>query len=130
MLNAKIFGAYDVRGIYPSELDEEGAHAIGQAFVEVFKPKRIAVGHDMRVSSPAMAEAATLGASEAERSVARANQRVVDDWLEAIMRNRQPICSGYAGLKALEMALAVFAAGLSRGRVELPLKARNHPLAL
>ena len=58
------------------------------------------------------------------------NQRVVDDWLEAIAQNREPTCSGYAGMKALEMALAVFAAGLSRGRVELPLKARNHPLAL
>ena len=65
MLDPKVFKAYDVRGIYPSELDEEGAYAIGRAFVEVFEPKRIAVGHDMRVSSPSMAEAVIRGASEA-----------------------------------------------------------------
>ncbi|MGZ4308406.1 MAG: phosphomannomutase/phosphoglucomutase, partial [Gaiellaceae bacterium] len=69
MLDPKVFKAYDVRGIYPSELDEEGAQAIGRAFVEVFEPKRIAVGHDMRLSSPAMTEAAIRGASEAGADV-------------------------------------------------------------
>ena len=69
MLDPKVFKAYDVRGIYPSELDEEGAYAIGRAFVEVFEPKRIAVGHDMRVSSPSMAEAVIRGASEAGADV-------------------------------------------------------------
>jgi phosphomannomutase len=64
VLEPKVFKAYDVRGIYPSELDEEGAYAIGRAFVEVFEPKRIAVGHDMRVSSPSMTEAVIRGASE------------------------------------------------------------------
>ena len=57
MLDPKVFKAYDVRGIYPEQLDEEGAHAIGRAYVEEFEPKRIAVGHDMRLSSPSMAEA-------------------------------------------------------------------------
>ena len=69
MLDPKVFKAYDVRGIYGSELDEEGARAIGRAFVEVFGPKRIAVGHDMRVSSPSMAEAAIAGAAEAGADV-------------------------------------------------------------
>jgi phosphomannomutase len=69
MLNPKAFKAYDVRGIYPSDLDEDGAWAIGRAFVEVFKPKRIAVGHDMRVSSPSMAEALIAGASGAGADV-------------------------------------------------------------
>ena len=69
MLDPKAFKAYDVRGIYPSELDEEGAYAIGRAFVDVFEPERIAVGHDMRVSSPAMAEAVTRGAAEAGAEV-------------------------------------------------------------
>jgi phosphomannomutase len=69
VLDPHVFKAYDVRGIYPSELDEEGAHAIGRAFVEVFEPKRIAVGHDMRVSSPSMAEAVIRGASEAGAEV-------------------------------------------------------------
>jgi phosphomannomutase len=65
VLEPKVFKAYDVRGIYPNELDEEGAYAIGRAFVEHFQPKRIAVGHDMRLSSPAMAAAAIRGAVDA-----------------------------------------------------------------
>jgi phosphomannomutase len=62
VLDPKVFKAYDVRGIYPSELDEEGAYAIGRAYVEHFQPKRIAVGRDMRLSSPAMAVATIRGA--------------------------------------------------------------------
>jgi len=69
VLDPKVFKAYDVRGLYGSELDEEGARAIGRAFVEVFGPKRIAVGHDMRLSSPSMAEAAIAGAAEAGADV-------------------------------------------------------------
>jgi phosphomannomutase len=62
VLDPKVFKAYDVRGIYPSELDEEGAYAIGRAYVEEFEPRTIAVGRDVRLSSPAMAAAATRGA--------------------------------------------------------------------
>jgi phosphomannomutase len=69
VLDPRVFKAYDVRGIYPSELDEEGAHAIGRAFVEIFEPARIAVAHDMRVSSPSMAGAVIRGASEAGAEV-------------------------------------------------------------
>jgi phosphomannomutase len=68
-LDPKVFKAYDVRGVYPSELDEEGAYAIGRAYVEVFEPKRIAVGRDMRVSSPSMAEALMRGAADAGSEV-------------------------------------------------------------
>jgi phosphomannomutase len=64
-LDPKVFKAYDVRGLYPSELDEEGAYAIGRAYGEHFEPKRIAVGRDMRLSSPSMAEAAMHGAADA-----------------------------------------------------------------
>jgi phosphomannomutase len=63
-LDPKAFKAYDVRGIYPSELDEAGAYAIGRAYVEQFEPKAIAVGHDARVSSPSMARAVIQGAAE------------------------------------------------------------------
>jgi len=64
VLDPKVFKAYDVRGIYPDELDEEGAYAIARAYVEQFEPRRIAVGHDMRLSSPSMTEAAVRGAAE------------------------------------------------------------------
>jgi phosphomannomutase len=69
MLDAKVFKAYDVRGIYPAELDEDGAYAIGRAYVEHFEPRSIAVGRDMRLSSPSMAEAAMRGASDGGASV-------------------------------------------------------------
>jgi phosphomannomutase len=69
VLDPKVFKAYDVRGIYPSELDEEGAYAIGRAYVEQFEPRRIAIGHDMRVSSPAIADAVTDGAADAGADV-------------------------------------------------------------
>jgi phosphomannomutase len=64
VLDPKAFKAYDVRGIYPSELDEEGAYAVGRAFVEQFSPKTIAVGRDMRLSAPSMAAAVREGAAD------------------------------------------------------------------
>ncbi len=64
-LDPTVFKAYDVRGIYPEELDEDGAYRVGRAYGEVFEPRRIAVGRDMRVSSPAMAEAVRRGAADA-----------------------------------------------------------------
>jgi phosphomannomutase len=65
VLDPKVFKAYDIRGIYPAELDEEGAYAVGRAYVEQFGPRQIAVGRDMRLSSPAMAAALTRGAVDA-----------------------------------------------------------------
>jgi phosphomannomutase len=64
-LDPKVFKAYDIRGIYPAELDEEGARAIGRAYAEQFEPRTIAVGRDMRLSSPAMQDAFVRGATEA-----------------------------------------------------------------
>jgi len=69
VLDSRVFKAYDVRGIYPTEVDEDGARAIGRAYVEHFEPKRIAVGRDMRVSSPSMAEAVMEGAVSAGADV-------------------------------------------------------------
>ena len=70
MLDSKAFKAYDVRGIYPSELDEEGARAIGRAYVEQFEPRLIAVGRDTRLSSPSMARALIEGALDGGADVA------------------------------------------------------------
>jgi phosphomannomutase len=69
VLDPKVFKAYDVRGIYPDELDEEGAYAVGRAYVDEFEPRRIAVGRDMRLSSPSMSEAVMRGAAEAGADV-------------------------------------------------------------
>ena len=69
MLDPKAFKAYDVRGIYPDELDEQGAYAIGRAYVEQFEPKRIAVGRDMRLSGPSMQAEVMRGAADAGAEV-------------------------------------------------------------
>jgi phosphomannomutase len=62
-LNPDIFKAYDVRGTYPDQIDEKGARAIGAAFVAYLKAERIAVGRDMRLSSPSLAHAFIEGAT-------------------------------------------------------------------
>ena len=69
MLDPRIFKAYDVRGVHPTELDEEGAYAIGRAYVEHFEPRTVAVGRDMRLSSPAMAAATMDGAADGGAAV-------------------------------------------------------------
>jgi phosphomannomutase len=61
-MNPHIFKAYDVRGLYPAELDEQIFHEIGRAFVAFLKAKRIGVGRDMRLSSPGLAAAFIAGA--------------------------------------------------------------------
>jgi phosphomannomutase len=62
-INTEIFKAYDVRGTYPAELSEETARQIGAGFVTYLKARRIAVGRDMRLSSPALAAAFIDGAT-------------------------------------------------------------------
>ena len=69
MLDPKVFKAYDVRGIYPDELDEAGAYAIGRAYVDEFEPRAIAVGRDMRLSSPSIAEAVMRGVADSGADV-------------------------------------------------------------
>ncbi|GII00907.1 phosphomannomutase/phosphoglucomutase [Planobispora takensis] len=60
---AKIFKAYDVRGVVPGELDEETAEAVGAAFVEVTGADRLVTAHDMRTSSGPLAAAFARGAT-------------------------------------------------------------------
>jgi phosphomannomutase len=61
-INPSIFKAYDVRGLYPQEVNEDAARLIGRGFVAYLKARRIAVSRDMRLSSPSMAAAFIEGA--------------------------------------------------------------------
>src|SRR5215203_4489723 len=61
-INSSIFKAYDVRGLYPQEVNEDAARLIGRAFVAYLNAGRIAVSRDMRLSSPSMAAAFIEGA--------------------------------------------------------------------
>jgi phosphomannomutase len=54
-IDTSIFKAYDIRGLYPSQIDREVARRIGRAFIDYLGARRIAVGHDMRASSPEIA---------------------------------------------------------------------------
>src|SRR5258706_13583734 len=57
-----VFKAYDIRGKYPSEIDEALAERLGGALVRFLKARRIAVGRDVRLSAPAIAAAVAKGA--------------------------------------------------------------------
>lgn len=51
-MNWEVFRAYDIRGIYPTDIDEEAYYRIAKAYVYLFKPKTMVVGMDARSSSP------------------------------------------------------------------------------
>ena len=60
---AKIFKAYDIRGIVPDELDERVAESVGGAFVRLTGARSVVTVHDMRTSSGPLAEAFGRGAA-------------------------------------------------------------------
>jgi phosphomannomutase len=63
-LKRDAFKAYDIRGKYPEEVNEELAYRIGRSFVELFKAKKVAVGHDIRLSGPSVQAALVRGLTE------------------------------------------------------------------
>ena len=63
------FGAYDVRGIYPKNINQELAYRVGRLFPELFDAKKIAIGHDIRLSGPTISDALARGLSEAGADV-------------------------------------------------------------
>jgi phosphomannomutase len=65
MTKLSCFKAYDVRGRVPQDLDEGLAYRIGRAYAAFLSPSRVAVGRDVRLSSPGLAAALTAGLNEA-----------------------------------------------------------------
>ncbi len=59
-----IFKAYDIRGKYPSELDESKAYIIGRAIARYFRVKQVAVGCDVRLSSDSIRDALVKGLAD------------------------------------------------------------------
>lgn len=68
-INPGLFKSYDVRGIYPSEINDDIAYRIGRYFVPLVKGKRIVVGRDMRPSGERLYEAFAKGATESGADV-------------------------------------------------------------
>lgn len=60
-MDPSIFKAYDIRGIYPDEIDEDDAYRIGRAVVSHLKPSRLGIGRDIRSSSPSLFESFARG---------------------------------------------------------------------
>ena len=57
----KGFKAYDVRGVYPTEVNEELAYRVGRIFSAMFAAETVVVGHDIRLSGRALVDALTEG---------------------------------------------------------------------
>lgn len=69
-INTSIFKAYDIRGVYPTDLNEELAYRIAQGYVQYVQPKgKVAVGMDVRLCSPKLKEAVIKGLIDAEVDV-------------------------------------------------------------
>jgi len=60
-MNLTAFKAYDLRGRIPTEINEDLAYDVGRAYAGFVKPRRVAVGFDIRLSSPALAQALKQG---------------------------------------------------------------------
>lgn len=66
-IKEKIFKSYDIRGVYPSEIDEEGVFKISKLIAEkIFKKGAIVVAHDARTSSPSLYKKVVAGIKKAE----------------------------------------------------------------
>lgn len=60
-MNWEVFRAYDIRGVYPTDIDEEAYYRIAKAYVYLFKPTTMVVGMDARLSSPQLKASLTKG---------------------------------------------------------------------
>ena len=61
MTNLNSFKAYDIRGRIPDEINDSLAYDIGRAYAAFVKPRKVAVGYDIRLSSPQLAAALKRG---------------------------------------------------------------------
>jgi phosphomannomutase len=86
-VNPSIFKAYDIRGLYPSEVNEDAARQIGRGFVAYLQARRIAVSRDMRISSPAVAAAFIQGAREQGADVVDYGMLATDMMYFAVARD-------------------------------------------
>jgi phosphomannomutase len=64
IVQLECFKAYDIRGRVPGQLNKELARFIGRAYAQFLRPKRVAVGHDVRLTSPGLVESLCRGLVE------------------------------------------------------------------
>lgn len=66
-----VFKAYDIRGIYGEQIDEQLAELVGRAYVAEVRPETVVVGHDMRPCAPGITDALVRGLTRAGANVTR-----------------------------------------------------------
>ncbi len=91
MINPDIFKAYDIRGTYPNELNEEAASAIGGAAVQHFGVHQVAIGRDMRISSPSLFDALKDGVTAQGAEVIDLGMTSTDELYFAVGRYNYPM---------------------------------------
>lgn len=64
-MNPNIFKSYDIRGVYPEEINEDAVYRIAQSYAEFIQPKKVALGKDARLSSPSLWQSAADGLRQA-----------------------------------------------------------------
>jgi len=63
-INPEIFKAYDIRGVYPEEVNEDVAYQVGRGFVDFVGAKKIIIARDVRISGPKLRKALIKGIRE------------------------------------------------------------------
>lgn len=89
-LDPAIFKAYDIRGVYRENLDENIAELIGMAFADIVKAKQVIVGRDGRTSSPSLAEALIKGLNKVGVNVIDIGQVSTDMYYYACATKNLP----------------------------------------
>src|SRR5512141_1362247 len=89
-VNPGIFKAYDIRGIYPTELDEDIAYAIGRSFVAFLRATTVIVGRDMRLSGPALARSLIAGLRDQGANVLDIGMVSTDQYYFACSQLKHP----------------------------------------
>lgn len=64
-VNPKIFKAYDIRGVYPTDFNEKIAYKIAQAYIKLFQPKKVVLGNDVRTSGVSLYQAVSKAFTDA-----------------------------------------------------------------
>lgn len=68
------FKAYDIRGRVPEQLNKDVAYRVGRAFAQYLQAKQVVVGHDIRLTSPELADALCDGITDAGADVLHIGQ--------------------------------------------------------
>ncbi|HYF66127.1 MAG TPA: phosphomannomutase/phosphoglucomutase, partial [Herpetosiphonaceae bacterium] len=89
-VNPGIFKAYDIRGIYPTELNEDVAYLIGRAFASFLAAETVIVGRDMRTSGPSIFDAVTRGLMDQGADVINIGMVSTDQYYFACTRLGHP----------------------------------------